>query len=141
MLTASPTHILQTESTDTISHIVLKAPRAHVIESNGDGFGSYIERLINVAHTTHQSFPNLMHTLNDLINFIHKELERTYDKYQFSIIAGNHFDHEQILSSHFALIEHTGIKILIFSSIGCSYKIISTTTTDNINDNLRSLPW
>ncbi|UJR22302.1 hypothetical protein I4U23_025360 [Adineta vaga] len=140
MLTTSYNHLIKSESTDTISQIVLKPPRAYVIHSQGNGFGSYIERLVNVAHETHQSFPHLIGTLQDLINYLQEELERTYSQYQFSIIAGNSFDHDQIYSQHFALIEHSGIKILIFSSVGCSYKS-TTTTIDDQDDCNKSLLW
>jgi hypothetical protein len=54
MLSTSSSHLLSTESTNTIEHIVLKSPRAFVVQSHGDGFGSYIERLINVAYETHR---------------------------------------------------------------------------------------
>lgn len=133
-------HLLHSESANAIGHIIPKPPRAYILQSKGDGFGSYIERLINVAHDTHRSFPTIMKTLNDLIDYIRDELERNYHHYQFSIIIGKHFDHDQILSDYFTLIEHTGMKILIFSSIGCSYKVI-TTITDGTDDNTKSLSW
>jgi len=140
MLTASSSHSIKSESTNTIGHIVLKPPRAHIIQSKGDGFGAYVERLINVAYETHQSFPNLITTLNDLINYIREQLERSYCQYQFSIIIGKDFDYDQMSSHHSALIEHSGIKVLIFSSIGCSYKL-TTTIIDDIHDDKKPLLW
>jgi len=125
---------------NTIEHVVLKPPRAHVMQSQGDGFGSYIERLVNVAHETHRSFPDLLPTLNDLINYIREEVEQSYHQYQFSIIIGKDFDYDQMSSDHSALIEHSGIKILIFSSIGCSYKL-TTTIIDDIHDDKKPLSW
>ncbi len=126
---------------NTIEHVVLKPPRAHVMQSQGDGFGSYIERLVNVAHETHRSFPDLLPTLNDLINHFQNELERTYSQYQFSIIMGKDFDFDQNLSNHFALIEHTGMKILIFSSIGPSYKRTTTISNNLDDDDKKLLSW
>ncbi|CAF0769919.1 unnamed protein product [Adineta ricciae] len=138
--TTSPNRMMNYGSTDTISHLVLRHPRAHVIQSHGDGFGSYVERLLNVAHETHQAFPHLIHTLEDLINYFREELERTYSSYQFSIIAGHSFDHDQIYANPSALIEHSGIKILIVSTIGCSYKCVTTTSNDQA-DYHKSLSW
>jgi hypothetical protein len=140
MFPTSPIHSLKSESTDTIRNIVLKLPRACIIQSQGDGFGSYIERLINVAHETHRSFSNLIKTLDDLIKYIRDELEQTYSQYQFSIIIGKDFDYDQDLANPFALIEHTGMKILIFSSIGPSYKQITTKTND-MDDDKKLLSW
>jgi len=141
MSATNSNNFLKSESTSTIEHVVLKAPRACVLKSNGDGFGSYIERLINIAYETHRSFSNLLETLDDLINYIREELERTYHQYQFSIIIGGDFDfdYDQYLSNYFALIQHTGMKILIFSSIGTSYH--RTTTINNIDDDKKTLLW
>jgi hypothetical protein len=141
MFAATPDHSSQSESISTIQHIVLKSSRAHVVQSYGDGFGSYVERLINTAHEAHRSFPSLLQTLNDLINYIHSELERTHYQYQFSIIIGKDFDYDENFSNHFAVIEHTGIKILIFSSIGTSYKSTTTTTINGIDDDKNPLSW
>jgi len=140
MFATSSSHSIKSESTSTIGHIVLKPPRAHIIQSKGDGFGAYVERLINVAHETNQSFPNLITTLDDLINYIREELERSYHQYQFSIIIGKDFDYDQMSSHHSALIQHSGMKILIFSSIGCSYKL-TTTIIDDIHDDKKPLLW
>jgi len=140
MFGASSSHVLKADSTSTIEHLVLKPPSAHILISNGDGFGSYIQRLMNVAYETHRSFSNLLETLDDLIKYIRDELERTYYQYQFSIIIGKDFDYDENLFNYFALIEHTGIKILIFSSIGTSYKL-TTTTTNEIDDNKKPLSW
>jgi len=139
MAAATSNNLLKPESTSTIEHLVLKSPRAHVLKSNGDGFGSYIERLINVAYEAHRSFTNLLKTLDDLINYLREELERTYYQYQFSIIIGENFDYDQYASNYFALIQHTGIKFLIFSSIGTSYHL--TTTINNIDDDKKPLSW
>jgi hypothetical protein len=140
MFAATSGHSLHSDPKDIIGQIVLKHSRAHVIQSKGDGFGSYIERLVNVAHETHRSFSSFINTLNDLIDYIRNELERSYQHHQFSIIIGKDFDYDEILTDYFALIEHTGMKILIFSCIGCSYKLI-TTTTDDINDDTKPLSW
>jgi hypothetical protein len=118
---------------NTIDHLVFESSRAHVLQSQGDGFGSYIERLMNIAHETHRSFPNILPTLNDLIDHFQNELERTYSQYQFSIILGKDFDFDENFSNHFALVEHTGMKILIFSSIGTTYHR-TTTMTNNLDD-------
>jgi hypothetical protein len=136
MSLAASTH----PAVNTIEHIVLKPSRGHVLQSRGDGFGSYIERLMNAAHETHRLFPNLLPTLSALIEHFRNELERTYAHYQFSIIMGADFDFDENFSSHFALVEHTGIKILIFSSIGTSYHR-TTTITNNLDDGSKLLSW
>jgi hypothetical protein len=96
---------------------------------------------VNVAHETHRSFPDLLPTLNDLINHFQNELERTYSQYQFSIIMGKDFDFDQNLTNHFALIEHTGMKILIFSSIGPFYKRTTTIANNLDDDDKKLLSW
>ena len=106
------------ESTSTIEHIVLKSPRARLIDSRGEGFGSHIERLVNIAYETHQTFSNLIRTLNDLIDYLHQELNRTYPKHQFTILVGKHFDFDRIESNLMAHVEHAGWKVLIFSCNG-----------------------
>lgn len=127
-------------SIDTIAQLVLKAPRAHVWESHGDGFGSYIERLINAAHETHRLFPDVFGNLNGLVNHLRKELDRTYAQYQFAFILGKDFDFDRNFSAPSALIEHMGMKILILSSIGPLYKH-TTTTTHDLDDDQRPLLW
>lgn len=136
----SVSQMLSTPSNSTIEHLVLRAPHATVLISHGDGFGSYIQRLINVAHETHQSFADLLQTTDDLIVYLRDELDRTYSQYQFTIIVGKEFDYDQYLTSPSALIEHTGVKILIFSSIGTTYRY-TTTETNEFADNKRVLSW
>lgn len=140
MLTKNSNHLLKSESEHAIDYIVFKPSRAYVLKSNGDGFGSYIERLINVAHETHRSFSSMLNTLDELIHYMRVELDRTHREYQFSIIIGKDFDYDQNLANHYALVEHTGMKILIFSSIGTTYRL-TTTTTNDIDDNQKSLSW
>lgn len=124
-------------SVDTIAQLVFKAPRAHVLESHGEGFGSYMERVINAAHETHRLFPNVFGNLNGLLDHLRKELDRTYSQYQFAFILGKDFDFDRNFSTPSVLIEHTGMKILILSSIGPLYK---RTTMIN-NDDQRPLLW
>ena len=122
------------DNTSTIEHIVLKPPRARLIESRGEGFGSYVERLVNVAYETHQAFADLLRTLNDFVAYLQRELDRTYPQQQFTIVVGKQFQFDSIDSTLFAHLEHGGWKVLIFSSIGCSYR--RTTTLDDEQEEL-----
>jgi hypothetical protein len=54
---------------------------------------------------------------------------------------GKDFDFDQNLTNHFALIEHTGMKILIFSSIGPSYKRTTTISNNLDDDDKKLLSW
>lgn len=133
-------HSHSTNSVNTIAQLVLRAPRARVVESHGDGFGSYIERLINAAHETHRAFPNLLGTLQGLVDHLREELDRTYSQYQFAFIVGKHFDFDRHFSNPSVLIEHTGMKVLIFSSIGPLFKRTTTSTSDHADDQ-KALLW
>ena len=129
-----------TNSVNTIAQLVLRAPRAHVLESHGDGFGSYIERVINAAHETNRAFPHLLGTLQELVDHLRQELDRTYAQYQFAFVVGKHFDFDRHFSNPSVLIEHTGMKILIFSSIGSLFKR-TTTMTNDLADDRKALAW
>lgn len=133
-------HSSEAGSTGTIEQIVLKPPRARLVHSAGDGFGSHLERLINVAYETHHSFSNIIETLRDLIDYLRKELERTYYPYQFSIVVGKHFEFDSSSASHFAWIEHGAMRVLVFSSTGCSYRATSTNTND-LDDDKTAFSW
>ena len=139
MLT-SPTSIPKSPSTHAIEQLVLRAPRATILDSHGDGFGAYMQRLINTAHETHRSFSNLLQTTEDIIIYLRDELDRTYSQYQFTILVGSDFDYDRYSSNPSAFIEHTGLKILILSSIGTSYRY-TTTVTNDIDDNKKKLSW
>ena len=127
-------------STGTIGQLVLKAQRARVLHSVGDGFGSHLERMVNVAYDTHQSFSNIIQTWRDLIDYLRKELERAYYPYQFSVVVGKHFDFDQSSTAHLAWIELGGMRVLIFSSLGCSFRFIST-STDELDDDKKVFSW
>lgn len=126
------------DGTTTIEHIVLKPPRARLIRSHGEGFGSHMERVINVAYETHQSFSNLMETLNDVISYLHEELDRVYPSQQFSIVVGKEFDFDldAIDSTTFAWIEHGGLKFFIFHSLGTSFH-----RTITMDEDEKALSW
>ncbi|CAF3643078.1 unnamed protein product [Rotaria sp. Silwood1] len=130
-MSAAAHHSNISESSNTIEHVVLRPPRARIIQSRGDGFGAYIERLINVAYETCRSFNTFMKTRNDLIDYIRRELDRVYFDYQFSIIIGKKFAFDLAPCLLMAEIEHGGLSVLIFTSIGCSYSTVFTEEDPN----------
>jgi hypothetical protein len=110
-------------SNRTIERIVLKPPRAIVLQSHGNGFGSHLERVINAAYGMHRNFTTMLVTVSELIDFLRTELDENYPHDQFSIVVGQQFDFDAHLSRRFALLELAGWHFLIFSSIGCSYRV------------------
>jgi hypothetical protein len=92
--------------------------RAVLIASSTINFGNDCERLVNIAFRTSQSFPSMMGTYADVIQYLRKELAKQYPGEYFHIIIGqNHaFGFSVDDGQYYAEIEQNQYKILIFST-------------------------
>jgi hypothetical protein len=91
--------------------------RAVLLSSSSITFGNDCERLVNIAFRTSQSFPSMMSTYGDVIQYLRKELTKHYPNEYFHIIIGdNHaFGFSVDDSLYFAEIEQNLYRVLIFA--------------------------
>lgn len=93
-------------------------PRAVLISSSAMSFGSDCERLVNIAFQTSQTFPSMMRTYADVIEYLSKELKKRYPDEYFHIIIsesdgfGLSIDENQ----YFAEIKQERYQVIIFST-------------------------
>ncbi len=92
--------------------------RAVLIASSTINFGNDCERLVNIAFRTSQSFPTMMGTYADVIEYLRKELAKHYpDEYFHIIIGKNHaFGFSLDDSQYYAEIEQDRYRVLIFAT-------------------------
>ena len=95
-----------------------KTPRAVLITASEMKFGNDCERLVNIAFRTSQSFPSMMGTYADVIDYMHKELAKYYVDDHFHIIIGENqkFGFSVDDSQHYAEIQQEQYQVLIFST-------------------------
>ena len=93
-------------------------PRAVLTVSSSITFGNACERLVNIAFQTSQSFPTMMGTCADIIQYLRKELSKQYPNEQFHIVISENrqFGFSVDDSQHYAEIEQERYRVLIFSS-------------------------
>jgi hypothetical protein len=93
-------------------------PRAVLIASSAITFGNDCERLVNIAFQTSQTFPSMMSTCADIIQYLRKELAIQYPNEYFHIIMGeNHgFGFSVDDGQYFAEIEQERYRVLIFAT-------------------------
>jgi len=92
--------------------------RAVLTSSSTITFGNDCERLVNIAFQTSQSFPTMMGSYADIIQYLRKELAKQHPNEYFHIIIGeNHqFGFSVDDGQYFAEIEQDRYRVLIFST-------------------------
>jgi hypothetical protein len=93
-------------------------PRAVLTVSSSITFGNACERLVNIAFQTSQTFPSMMGTCADIIQYLRKELAKQYpNEYFHIIISENHqFGFSVDDSQYYSEIEQERYRVLIFST-------------------------
>ncbi|CAF1676955.1 unnamed protein product, partial [Didymodactylos carnosus] len=67
--------------------------RATLTTTSDQIFGKEVERLVNIAFSTGQTFPTMMKTYLEVVSYIKKELAQHYSNEQFIVVIGrNSFD-------------------------------------------------
>ncbi|CAF1351929.1 unnamed protein product [Adineta ricciae] len=91
--------------------------RAIVTSSSAIAFGNECERLVNIAFQTSQTFPTMMGTYADFIEYLRKELRKRYKGVCFEIIVGGNelFGCSIGEDEYFAEVQHDQYRVLIFS--------------------------
>ncbi|CAF3354277.1 unnamed protein product [Rotaria socialis] len=81
-------------------------------------FGNDCERLVNIAFETSQTFPTLMGTYADVIQYLRKELAKQHPDQQFHIIIGQNekFGFSVEEDEYYAEIEQDRYRVLIFTT-------------------------
>ncbi|CAF0794292.1 unnamed protein product [Didymodactylos carnosus] len=91
-------------------------PRAALAASSDNEFGREVERLVNISFSTSFSFPSMMKTYLDVINFIKTELTKRYPTEEFVIIIGKHpFNFDIDYALYMAVVKQKQYKVLVYS--------------------------
>lgn len=126
-------------STPSLSTFEIQESRAVLLVSSNIQFGNACERLVNIAFQTSQSFPTLMSTYADIIQYIRTELGKQYPNVDFQIIIGpnKQFGFSVDENHYFAEIAHEKYRLLIFTT---EQKPQSKLDTHDTNSRM-SLNW
>jgi len=114
-------------------------PRAVLIASSSITFGNDCERLVNIAFQTSQTFPTMMSTCADIIQYLRKELAKQHPGEYFHIIISENdaFGFSVDDGQYYAEIEQERYRILIFAT-----KQNSSAKSDNHDANSQMiLKW
>lgn len=95
-----------------------KNNRAVLISSSNITFGNDCERLVNIAFETSQTFPTLMGTYTDVIQYLRKELAKQHPKEQFHIVImeSTSFGFAVSDDEYYAEIQQDRYYVLIFTT-------------------------
>ena len=124
---------LQSATTSKTGHSTTPKPKSHykstpipkphheraiLIASSNISFGNACERLVNIAFSTSQNFPNMLSTYGDIVLYVQKELAKEYPNETFHVIISqnNHFGFSVTDDQYFAQIAQERYQLLIFST-------------------------
>ncbi|CAF1584428.1 unnamed protein product [Didymodactylos carnosus] len=97
-----------------------------------------IERLVNIAFSTSQSFPSLMNNYMDVIRYLKQELLKHYTTEEFIIIIGgtNSFNFDIDYGEYMAVVQQNNYKVLVYSTKRNLSSITKTDTHDADSETL-----
>lgn len=95
----------------------IKQDRAFLVESSDADFGFACERLVNIAFETSQSFPSIIGTYGEFVEYIKTELAKQYSGELFHVIIGDKRFAFDVSSANFhAEISQQTYHVIIFNT-------------------------